>query len=148
MGHRGQLAHLWSYPSDNSLIHRSGTTLAQRNHTAQLNPRRRQAKVLVSDGVLVGDAPYVWYVRTSASYSWASACTRLGSSPLARSASVTTSRTDRRLVRTAIHTSRSCSAGPGYDSVARLVSWTLARGPSMARMTSAREISAAGRANQ
>ena len=83
-----------------------------------------------------------------ASGSAASARTCSGSSPAARSASVTSSSTLRRLARTATHTSRSGSARPVYSICSERTPRTFASGPSTARITSARLISAAGRASQ
>ena len=71
-----------------------------------------------------------------------------GSSPRATSASVTCSSTARRLARTATQTSRSASALPSYASWSDRTPRTFASGPSTARITSASEISPAGRASQ
>src|SRR5207245_1482906 len=82
----------------------------------------------------IGNNPYR---ARRASGSAARAFTESGSDPDARSASVTVSNTARRFARTAIHTSWSDPAGPGYSISSGRDSWTLARGPSTALMTSA-----------
>ena len=67
-----------------------------------------------------------------------------GSSPRARSASVTCSSTPRRLARTATQTSRRRSALPAYSTCSERTPRTFASGPSTARITSASVISSAG----
>ena len=77
----------------------------------------------------------------------ASLATFGGSSPRARSASVTCSRTERSAARVAIHSSTNASSSPVAASSWGRTPRTDARGPSTARMTSATVISAAGRAS-
>ena len=71
-----------------------------------------------------------------------------GSSPRATSASVTCSSTERTLARSATQTSRSFAAEPSYSSCSGERPRTFASGPSTARITSATEISSAGRASR
>ena len=71
-----------------------------------------------------------------------------GATPEAMSARVVASSTSRRATRVAIHTRWSSAAAPSYSASSGGVPCTSASGPSTARMMSATDTSAAGRASQ
>src|SRR5206468_4230765 len=84
------------------------------------------------------------YRRAHASLGTVRATTLLGNLPLATSAMVTTSSTERRVARVAIHTSFSDDAAPRYSICSGGSPRTSASGPSTARTTSAIEMLSAG----
>ncbi len=85
---------------------------------------------------------------TQASGAPVSSSMRLGRCPSTRSWTDVASSSSRRAARTATHTSRRCSAGPRYSTSSGREPRTLAMGPSTARITSARLMSAGRRARR